>query len=163
MKIKVHEIIDLSNKISENYENLNLLQGPKFLYVISENIKLLNDEIIKLNKLIKGSDRYNEYQDKRISTCIKYSRKNEDGSPKMIINNGIEEFDIDQTEEFTAEIKELQAEYKEEIDEFMEQVRTYNNRLEEEIDINFKTISIDDIPENINFELMSVVTRFIEN
>lgn len=163
MKIKVHEIIDLSNKISENYENLNLLQGPKFLYVISENIKLLNDEIIKLNKLIKGSDRYNEYQDKRISTCIKYSRKNEDGSPKMVINNGIEEFDIDQTEEFTAEIKELQAEYKEEIDEFMEQVRTYNNRLEEEIDINFKTISIDDIPENINFELMSVVTRFIEN
>lgn len=163
MKIKVHEIIDLSNKISENYENLNLLQGPKFLYVISENIKLLNDEIIKLNKLIKGSDRYNEYQDKRISTCIKYSRKNEDGSPKMVINNGIEEFDIDQTEEFTAEIKELQAEYKEEIDEFMEQVRTYNNRLEEEIDINFKTISIDDIPENINFELMSVVTRFIGN
>ena len=163
MKIKVHEIIDLSNKISENYENLNLLQGPKFLYVISENIKLLNDEIIKLNKLIKGSDRYNEYQDKRISTCIKYSRKNEEGSPKMVINNGIEEFDIDQTEEFTAEIKKLQAEYKEEIDEFMEQVRTYNNRLEEEIDINFKTISIDDIPENINFELMSVVTRFIEN
>lgn len=163
MKIKVHEIIDLSNKISENYENLNLLQGPKFLYAISENIKLLNDEIIKLNKLIKGSDRYNEYQDKRISTCIKYSRKNEDGSPKMIINNGIEEFDIDQTEEFTTEIKKLQAEYKEEIDEFMEQVRTYNNRLEEEIDINFKTISIDDIPENINFELMSVVTRFIEN
>lgn len=163
MKIKVHEIIDLSNKISENYENLNLLQGPKFLYVISENIKLLNDEIIKLNKLIKGSDRYNEYQDKRISTCVKYSRKNEDGSPKMIINNGIEEFDIDQTEEFTTEIKKLQAEYKEEIDEFMEQVRTYNNRLEEEIDINFKTISIDDIPENINFELMSVVTRFIEN
>lgn len=163
MKIKVHEIIDLSNKISENYENLNLLQGPKFLYVISENIKLLNDEIIKLNEIIKGSDRYNEYQDKRISTCIKYSRKNEDGSPKMVINNGIEEFDIDQTEEFTAEIKELQAEYKEEIDEFMEQVRTYNNRLEEEIDINFKTISIDDIPENINFELMSVVTRFIEN
>lgn len=161
MKIKVHELIDLSNKISENYENLNLLQGPKFLYAIAENIKLLNDEINKLNKLIKGSDRYNEYQDKRISTCIKYSRKNEDGSPKMVINNGIEEFDIDQTEEFTAEIKELQAEYKEEIDEFLEQVRTYNNRLEEEIDINFKTISIDDIPENINFELMSVVTRFI--
>lgn len=163
MKIKVHEMIDLSNKISENYENLNSLQGPKFLYVITENIKLLNDEIIKLNKLIKGSDRYNEYQDKRISTCVKYSRKNEDGSPKMVINNGIEEFDIVQTEEFTTEIKELQTEYKEEIDKFMEQVRTYNDRLDEELDINFKTISIDDIPENINFELMSVVTRFIEN
>lgn len=163
MKIKVHEMIDLSNKISENYENLNLLQGPKFLYAITENIKLLNDEIIKLNKLIKGSDRYNEYQDKRISTCVKYSRKNEDGSPKMVINNDIEEFDIVQTEEFTTEIKELQAEYKEEIDKFMEQVRTYNNRLDEELDINFKTISIDDIPENINFELMSVVTRFIKN
>lgn len=163
MKIKVHEMIDLSNKISENYENLNLLHGPKFLYAITENVKLLNDEIIKLNKLIKGSDRYNEYQDKRISTCVKYSRKNEDGSPKMVINNDIEEFDIDQTEEFTKEIKELQAEYKDEIDKFMEQVRTYNNKLDEELDIDFKTISFDDIPNNINFELMSVVMPFIEN
>lgn len=163
MKLKAHQIIEISNNIGNYFQELNNLKGPVFLHTILENIKLLNNEIEKINNLIKGTDEYNEYQNKRIDICNNYAEKDEDGNVVKVVNNNIEEFKIDKdNKEFVEEIEILQKKYKNAIDEFLKQIDEYNNYLETTIEINFSTLSINDIPEDINFELMKVINIFIE-
>lgn len=162
MKVKVHQVIELSNKLTNYYQQLNQLKGREFLFTILENINLLNIEIEKINKMIEGSDEYNEYQNKRINICNEFAEKDEDGNPVKIMNNDVEEFKIDREDkDFIEKIQTLQEEYKDSIADYLKKIDKYNNHLNDDVEIDFKQILLDDVPEDITFELLSVINLFV--
>lgn len=162
MKVKVHQVIELSNKLTNYYQQLNQLKGREFLFTILENITLLNVEIEKINKMIEGSDEYNEYQNKRINICNEFAEKDEDGNPVKIMNNDVEEFKIDREDnDFIEKIQTLQEEYKDSIADYLKKIDKYNNHLNDDVEIDFKQILLDDVPEDITFELLSVINLFV--
>lgn len=162
MKVKVHQVIELSNNLTNYYQQLNQLKGRKFLFTILENINLLNIEIEKINKMIEGSDEYNEYQNKRINICNEFAEKDEDDNPVKIMNNDVEEFKIDREDnDFIEKIQTLQEEYKDSIADYFKKIDKYNNHLNDDVEIDFKQILLDDVPEDITFELLSVINLFV--
>lgn len=163
MEIENYKIIELSNNINEYYQELLELKGAKFNYALLENIKLLNIEITRIQDLLK-SEKHNEYQNKRIELCEKYSEKDDNNNPIKIKNSdGLEEFHIsdENKKEFENKIQTLQNDYKTVIENYRKQIDIYNEKLNETVDIPFKKIDIDNIPNDISFKLMQAISIFI--
>ena len=120
-------------------------QGVKFAYAVAKNLKMINAEIELLVDTIKPSDKWAEYDNKRVLLCIKYAEQ-KDGKPRFENNNYI----IKDKKKFEKELDELRNEYKVEIDKQDKKLKEYNTvLLEQKTDIELHLIPMDDIPKEI--------------
>lgn len=166
MKIKKYQLLELYQNIKNNYTELSELKSKKINLALIHNIYLIENQIEKIQNMLKTSDEFNTYQDKRIKLCIEHAKLDKNGNPLIKkTNEGLDEYIIDEnvSENFNRRIKELQKEYQTEIDNYLQQVSNYNNEIQTEIDIDFKTFNENDIPDDISFNLLNVIKIFIKD
>ena len=158
MKIKNNReyFLTLNQKLSY----LGALKGSKFSFTISKNKEVIKPIIDKLNKLIKQSDKFKEFDKKRVDINKKYAKLDEKGNPELL-NEQYQILD-DKKEDFNKEIDALKEEYKDTVKEREDQKKELEVFLKEEITLDFKTIPLSIIPEDINVDEMDILTPLVE-
>lgn len=117
--------------------------GARFAYAISKNKKLIQEELELVEKSLVQSDKYKEYEQKRVELCTKHANKDKDGNPMMLENV----FSIADMEQFSKELKELQSGYTAELEEHLKKVEEYNKLLEMDTEITFFKIKLEILPD----------------
>lgn len=154
--MKKVELYTFLNRIKE----LNNLEGVKFAYAVVKNKKTIQKEVETLEEIKKPSEKHSEYENKRISVCRKYSKKDKEGNP-VVIN---ECFDIDEAKkgDFEKELKLLQEEYTKEIKLQNKKIEEFTTLLEEEANIDIHYINYVDLPDNITPSQLEVIYSLIK-
>jgi len=157
------EVLNLVESLNSNAEELKKLKGAKFAYCIIKNIEALNSEAKIIQSIHTISDKYKEYDSKRIEICEKYADRDDNGE---IIKNYITEksfeYKLDlSNQEFINEMESLAREYNDTLVESNEKTLEYNRFLMSESGINFTKIDIDSIPNDISVELLAIIRPFI--
>lgn len=148
----------------EKLDKIKNLKGVKFNYIIDKNKKLIQQEIEDIKKVIEPTEKFKEYENKRVEILTEFADKNPDGSPKLTQEaNGIIKFEIDpDNKKFQKAINAHIEEYKEVIQDRDKQMFEYNNFLAETADISLFKFKLTDIPEDIIGEQFEVISIFIE-
>ena len=144
--------------LSQALQLVGNLTGIKFVYGVVKNMNILKPEIELLQKTIEASDKFIEYDTKRIELAKKYSSKDEKGNP-MVQEN---EFVISDRAGFDKEIEKLKKEYKKVLDIREEQLKQYRELLEENADIKLHMINFEDVPVNITSAQLSGIFCLIK-
>lgn len=140
--MKRKDAIDLYNK----------LQGVKyhsdskiFSYALIKNIKIIEDEIMKLNEVIKPEDRFKDFEQERIGICQKHCLKDENGNP--IVHS--DEYQIEDMNKFNEDLIPIKEKYIDVLQHRQSQINTYNFMLDEDVKLDFVKVGPNDLPESI--------------
>lgn len=154
--MKYSDVLDRHEKLS----SIEDIKGVKVNYAISRNISILKPVIDSLMICLKSSDRYKEYEKKRLKIAEKHAQKDKVGKPVIEDNIFI---GLIGNEEFTKEFEALKEEYKDALIEKEKQIDEYNSMLDEDIkeEIIPHLIKIEDIPEDITTKQMNALCPFI--
>lgn len=136
-------VVNALNSVSE-------LKGVKFAFAVLKNRKKVETQAEEdrpiFEEILKPSEGFKEYEEKRISLCELHSEKDENG--KAVTEN--EKYKILDIKLFDKELQELTEEYKESVDERKSQIEEYNSLMEEDIEIDFVKLGIDDLPNDLS-------------
>jgi hypothetical protein len=77
MKITNNQILVLNQLLKSNL--LSTLTGAKLNYALLKNINKIEKETEDIKKIVNPSDRYKEFDKKRIDICQLYCEKDEKG------------------------------------------------------------------------------------
>ena len=151
MKLKKRDLMRLNNAISA-------IEGRKFSvrfsYFLAKNKIQLKDEISTLDQLRMPSGEFKEYDNERAKLALKYADRNNDGSPK--IDN--QEFLITiKAGPFQEAVSKLKEDFEEVIKERNEQLKDFEEILEEETTYDGATIDYKDIPDDIEPVVIEVL------
>lgn len=157
------EVINTYDQILKNQDQLKQIKGAKFNYMLLKNIKTLENEVSWLKEIVQPTEEYKKFEQERINLCEKYS-KDESGNikKKNVRPDGNYDYDINETDpNWLSDIKDLRDKYSEEILKREEQIKKFNEILDVDSAIEFHKVSLNDIPEDISFELMKAIDNFI--
>ena len=160
------DLLVLGEQLKTKIEELKLLQGAKFTYGLSKNIDIIEGEIKHIQESSKPSVEFTAYDEARIELCKKHAKKDEAGDIVYINHaaSGQQEYDIDVTgKKWIKAIEKLREDNKDAISGRDAQLKDYNTLLEDKCEVDFYTLSIDSIPDNINVEQMLIVKHFIKD
>lgn len=161
--MKNHEVLELKQKLDQLSESLRTLRGFKFGYALTKNFKMIADEINIINDTFKTSEDYNMFETKRVELCKQFAKKDENNEPIIITKQNQSMFDIDtESTEWINAYNDLLNDFKDVIEARNKQIEDYNAFLLEENTIEFHTISIEDVPENISVEELEAIQVFIK-
>ena len=122
-------------------------KGTKFAYSIlktKQNIRPVVDELMKLQA---PPAKFVEYDNKRHAFCIEYSEKDEDGKPKTNGNNFV--IEESRRAEFDEKMKAHNIEYADAQKEFAEQIAKYNQKLNENVEVELHTVLLSQLPSDM--------------
>ena len=147
-------------KILQGIDSVGELRGVKFAYAMAKNKRTITAELEDLQKALKESEQYTDYEKKRIELCKKHCIKDDDGN--LVMQNN--EFQIADKEQFDTEITELKAGYEEAIALRGEQVKEYSELLDKPVNgVAFHKLSLSDLPENISTAQTDMILELIED
>jgi outer membrane protein OmpA-like peptidoglycan-associated protein len=151
MKLKKRDLMRLNNAITA-------IEGRKFSvkfsYFLAKNKIQLKDEISMLDQLRMPSDEFKEYDSERAKLALKYADRNPDGSPK--IDN--QEFLITiQAGKFQEGVSKLKEKYNEVIEQHNQQLKEFEEILDEEAIYDGATVGYKDIPDDIEPVIIEVL------
>jgi len=170
-KGKVVEMINVIDKIliksTESSFNWILIQNKTSLI---QNKTALKEIQKSIEEYLKPSDRFNEYEKKRIELCVKYCNKDETGNPKLIPVLNLsgqkiaDEFDgLKDNAEFQSLLSQLTEEYQDVKDEMINKQNFYETTIKnEEVEVNLKKISIDKVPNILTGTELEILSEMIE-
>ena len=121
------------------------MKGVKFAYAVIKNKKKIEEEIKIFEEVIKPNVLFEEYERKRIALCEVHSEKDVDGRP-VIVGDKYKLIDVDL---FNSELELLKTNYKDVIDERINQINEYNQILDEDISLEVTKINFNDLPTDI--------------
>jgi len=152
-KFKRSEFQVLANVLS------SILKNSKSVKLNTHLIKLKN-KIVEDADIIKEalvpSDKFKEYDKKRQDLCAEYALK-KDGKP-VIVNNIYQ--GLENNQEFIQSAKVLAMEYKDTLAEYKNQIDEVNDLLKEEIELDYPSYPLEDIPDNlINGEDLEILIK----
>lgn len=136
-----------------------------------QNKNLLKKEQELIDEYLKPSEKFTEYEQKRMKLCFDYCEKNEDNSPKItkvfdLQGNEREEFTgLRENKEFIEKFAELNKEYEFVLKENLDKQIFYNTTIiNEEVEIKFKKIKVSQIKNDIiNGQQMEILSELIED
>lgn len=149
------------NEIVELYNNLHQiknLKGAKFNYAIAKNINILKPEVEAIQETAKPREEFGTYDKARVELCKKHAKKDEAGEVMMKGND----FDIEDMRAFSKELKKLQEEHKQALDDREAQMKELDTLLKEESTIELHKIALADVPEDITTVQMNSIFSIIE-
>jgi hypothetical protein len=130
-------------------DSVSDLKGVKFAFVVLKNRKKLEAQIEEdktiFEEILKPSEGFKEYEEKRIALCEASSEKNEEGKPKT---EGDRYVIIDMNK-FNTDLAKLTEEYKASVDDRKHQIEEYNSLMEEDMLIEFQKIGVNDLPTDL--------------
>jgi hypothetical protein len=136
MKLKREKVLELNHILANT--NFEMPLSARFRYTVTQNIKATKGEIDAVNEAFQPPEEINEYNTSRqaiiseagISTDEEYAALEEDARKEL----DAKLFALDEeNKDLLAEVTELEAERLE--------------FLKEEVDIELKTIKVDDMPD----------------
>jgi predicted DNA binding protein len=131
----------------------------KFSYAVAKNKRMIKSIIDEYEAALTPSDKYSEYEEKRVNLARKYAKKDENGQP--IIKNSVFLIEPDEQVKFEKELTTIKAEYTEEIDKYELKQKGYIKALNEDVPVEFHMIEESDIPE-LTPKQMNAVFEFIK-
>lgn len=153
--MKRKELYDLLN----GFETVKDLKGVKFAYARAKNKKLVLAELELLKDVLKDSEKFVEYDKKRIELCEVYCTKDDKGKP--VIKN--RKYDgLTKNEEFTKKLEKLGEEFKEVIEQKKKNAEEYQTLLDGEVDIPLHKIKLDDVPSDITGAQLESIDFILE-
>jgi seryl-tRNA synthetase len=144
--------------LSQALESVGNLTGVHFSYCVARNKNRVRMEIDAMKETIKRSEKYEEYDRKRIEIAKKFSKKDETGK-EVIENNS---FVLEDEKSFEKEFKALKEEYKDTVAEQEKKEKDFNDFLKEESKLELYKIPFEDVPMNITSSQMSGIFAIIE-
>lgn len=157
------EILELNDTLNKHLEELNKLKGATFAWTLNKNIKAIQKESKSIYKVQRVTEEYSKFEQDRVLICEAFSTKDESGKPNLVIVDGKQQYDLDpNNEDFKTQMQALRdlnigviAEQKQIYDDFNKLLKEENKNLE------LKTIALEDVPKEINVELMNIIDVFI--
>lgn len=130
-------------------DSVSEMKGVKFAFTVLKNRKKILTQIDEdkeiFEKILEPSERFKEYETKRIELCVLMSDKDDEGEP-LIVDNQYKIIDITT---FNIKLEELSTDYTEDINIHQKKMDEYSSLLEEDINIEFIKIDIDVLPEEL--------------
>ena len=131
-------------------KNEKAMGNAKFRYTIAINKDLIQNEIDILLDLEKtNEDKLKEFYQQRDEILFKYCIKDEDGKPVMEGNSV--RFEKTNSSIIQKELLKLEEENKDLLEDYNSGQIEIESILEESVDIEFKTISCDIIPDEFEY------------
>lgn len=160
VKMTRSELMNLLN----GFNIVNTLEGFKLAYAVARNKRALVAEQSLLKKATKHSDKYKEYDTKRIELCQKYALKDEAGKPKLTMGpTGMAYEGVNENPNFQEDLKVLKEEHKESIDNQEKKQEDYAKMLEEEIEFDLYMVQSDQLPKNITVQQLDAIMPMVEH
>lgn len=153
--MKRQELYNLLN----GFEAVKNLKGVKFAYARAKNKKLVLAELELLKDVLKDSDKFIEYDKKRIELCEEHCTKDKKGKP--VIKNGKYE-GLTKNKEFDKKVEKLNEKFKEVIEQKKKNAEEYKALLDGEVDIPLHKIKIEDVPEDITGAQLESISLILE-
>lgn len=142
--MKLQTIVNLYNAISElrggKLQDIGLL-SIKSSYALAKTFKKLEPIIEGVSAMEKPSEKYIEFQNKRLALCQQLAKKNKDGEPTIVNDRYV----FDDQKAFDIEVEKLTIEYKETIEEREKIQKELQDRLkndEDEVEIHELTLDV---------------------
>ena len=142
----------------DNLIDVSELRGSKFAVAVTKNKNLIQEELQRLQELINPTEKYVEYENRRIVICEKHSNKDDKGN--AIIND--KKYDIIDYTQFNKELDELKGEYVDELKNRENQVIVYNEELNKEIDMKFFKVTEFELPLDITSKQIDSIIFMID-
>ena len=145
----------LFNAVSSIQERGEKLKS-KFNYAWDKNLRKITDDIESLKK-INTQPLAQEYQGKVNTLIREYGKKDEEGN--LILVGDQPDIPDEKLEEFKEKIKVIDDEY---IPKLNEANKLWKEATQEEVNIDFYKLSIDDFPEyttNAEYEGLKVILK----
>lgn len=142
----------------DNLNKLNGLQGARFSYLISRNREVLIKNKLFLDELIRPSQEYIKFDEKRLELARSMAKLDENKRPMVIGNQFIMEDQL----AFDKAFEDLKAQYPEIIEAREKQVANFNEVLKMSADVAFREVTMKDIPESITVEQFEILKPFFE-
>jgi hypothetical protein len=161
--MKNFDLFIIAENLQAMIPALNTLKGAKLSYALTKNIKLIEDEINTIRKIVEPTDGFKAYDSARVQLCEKFCKKDENGELlKKTLDNGSFEYDIDtDSAEWNAAINELKEKHETDINDRAAQIQKYNEILELDAEVKFHNVKLDNIPDEITPELMRTIEFFV--
>jgi len=131
-------------------DSVSEIKGVKFAFAVLKNrrkieYQLEEDKLI-FEEILKPSEGFKEYEEKRIALCENSSEKDEEGNA---ITEG-DRYKIIDMAKFNKDLDKLTLEYKSAVEDRKVQINEYNSLMEEDIEIDFQKIGFNDLPEELS-------------
>lgn len=139
------------------------LTGVIFGYAVNRNMEILKPHINALQNCIIPSEKFVEYDSKRLEIVKNYAKKDSNGNFIMVGSGKNTNYDVGENiDKVTDEVKKLQEEYGEYIKEQDEKINQFNSILDNDVEINLYKVKLENVPKEINAEQMSLIYPIIE-
>jgi hypothetical protein len=130
-------------------DSVSELKGVKFAFAVLKNRKKLEAQIEEdktiFEEILKPSEGFKEYEEKRIALCEASSEKDEEGNAKT---EGDRYLIVDM-DKFNEDLSKLTEEYQAAVDDRKKQIDEYNSLMEEDMPLEFHVLNIDQLPEEL--------------
>jgi hypothetical protein len=131
-------------------DGVSELKGVKFAFSVLKNRKKLEAQVEEdkpiFEEILKPSEGFKEYEEKRIQLCELNSVKDENGKA---VTEG-DRYKILDLKKFNEELSELTIEYQAAVEDRKKQIEEYNNLMEEDMLIDFQKLGFNDLPADIS-------------
>jgi len=157
-KINMYVFVKRFNEVDE-------LEGFKFVKTVSKNFNLFKGEVDSLDKGREANKSYKEYITKSDTLLKEYAELDDKGNPiSNKLDNGRVSYNIkpDGRAELEIKLEELTVTYKEGIEAHTKAEKDFMDDLETDVDIKFATINEDDLPINITSKQILLLDEMIE-
>jgi hypothetical protein len=145
-------------QLADGLGKMGDLTGVKFAYAIVKNKRIVEDEIKLLSESLKASDKFTEFDKKRVEIVKEHADKDEKGEAKIEGNQYV----VSDTKAMEAAIDPLKEEYKDTIEAREAQIKEFNEMLEKEINIELYKIKQDDLPKDISVAQLESIRWIVE-
>lgn len=143
------------------YESLKKVRryqdNSKFNYAIVKNMKLIEEHINLVEKIIEPTPEFIQLEMQRIPICEFYS-KNAEGEVQMQNDTYI----IQDEEKFSEAMKPLQEKYKDCLNHRQHQIDEYNRLIDEDVNFIFVKLGKNDLPQKITQQELLEIFPILE-
>lgn len=146
-------------------KNVTSLSGAKFSYAVLKNLKKLEKFIKDLDEANQVSDKFLEFDEKRMALIDKYGVK-ENGvlQTHKVEKDGksYEEYTLTDEKAFKADFKVLERQYLDVIEQRKQQLKQFNLMLSQKIEFEPHMIKPIDLPDQITAKQIDSILSIIE-
>ena len=139
-------------------ESVKDLSGFRFALAVVRNKKACGAKVEEFKEALKPSDRFTEYDKKRVELCKTHAKKDESG--EAVVVNG--EYRIADVQAFTNDLNTLQGEYRDAIDDYTQKIKGFDDIADEDAGIILEQVSSDDMPKDITPSQLEVLYEMVK-
>jgi len=134
----LYQLVEIRKKLDE----LSKYEGVEFAYAVFKNKKIIDKKLEEVDFIKNVDPEVIEYENKRIEICETFSDKDDNGKP--LIDKDL--YVIRDRITFENEMKKLNEDYKDHLEKREQQIKIFNDRMNETANIDLVKVQLNDVP-----------------